>query len=278
MSFKQYLEALHLAPNTVDRYVAWERSFLRYLDGQTIEQIGSKELLLYLKSKQVKRSTAVHLLARLKHYYRYVGLDFPLGKMQLKGYDQSEKAPFLSPQQLEQIVHAYQQNKRLALVSQAVIQLLVYQGINTHELRLLEVQHLDLLKGVISIPADQLASRILPLAACQILSLAQLIQGKEQGDSLLNYQGDSHLQNRHQHWKLQIKKELKKQEFKIPFENLQQLRNSRIALWIKEHGILKAQYLAGHTSIVSTQLYQQLDYEQLRTSFQAAHPFYKNKD
>jgi site-specific recombinase XerC len=181
----------------------------------------------------------------------------------------------LSKDQLEQIGEAYQQNKRLSLVSQVAIQLLIYQGISTHELRLLKVHHLDLSKGVITIPADQLASRELPLVACQMLPLVQLIQGKEKGTSLLNYKGDNHLQNRHTHWKAQIKRELKKQMKSIPFENLQQLRNSRLSLWVREHGLLKTQYLAGHNSIVSTQEYQQPDYEALRNSFKEAHPFYK---
>ena len=163
MSFKKYLEALKFKPKTIGRYLAWERSFLRYLEGQLAAELESKELLLYIQSKEVKRSTLVLLLGRLRRYYAYLGIAFPLENLQLKGYDQSEKTPFLSKDQLEQIGEAYQQNKRLSLISQVAIQLLIYQGVSTHELRLLKGHHLDLSKGVITIPADQLASRELLL-------------------------------------------------------------------------------------------------------------------
>ena len=69
-----------------------------------------------------------------------------------------------------------------------------------------------------------------------------------------------------------MKKELAKQKEKIAYRNFAQIRASRIALWIKQKGILEAQYLAGHHSLASTQKYQVQDLQQLRSALQSIHP------
>jgi len=185
----------------------------------------------------------VLLLGRIQQYYNYLGVENPIQDFRLKGYEQPNKPPILTAAQLKQIALVYHQNKRLGLVSKVALSLLIYQGLSTHELPLLCVEHLDLQQGEITIPSSRLESRTIALEASQILDLMQLTEGKDSEGkdlevSLLDYQGSKHLQNRHSHWKAQIKRELKKNRLPISFINLGQFRNSRIAHWIKDLGIL----------------------------------------
>ena len=279
MSFKNYLQNLEFSPSTISRYLSFEREFSLYFSNanKKLKDLTYNDLLSYVNAKQQskpKRSTLVLLLGRIQQYYNYLGVENPIQDFRLKGYEQPTKPPILTANQLKQIAVVYHQNKRLGLVSKVALSLLIYQGLSTHELPLLCVEHLDLQQGEITIPSSRLESRTIALEASQILDLMQLTEGKDLEVSLLDYQGSKHLQNRHSHWKAQIKRELKKHNLAISFINLQQFRNSRIAHWIKDLGILHAQYLAGHHRLGATQAYQAEDHEALRATFTQLHPFF----
>jgi site-specific recombinase XerC len=57
------------------------------------------------------------------------------------------------------------------------------------------------------------------------------------------------------------------------FVDFQQVRTSLITHWIKTYGLRKAQYMAGHRSIVSTQSYVSNDLENLTCDINKLHPF-----
>lgn len=281
MSFKRYLKKLNLAASTIERYLSFEKEFISFFsiekENKDLKTLTYNNLLSYFNYKEqgkLKRSSLIHLLVRIQHYYNYLEVENPFADFKLKGYEEATKPMVLTNKQLKKLVVIYHQNKRLGLLSKIAISLLIYQGISTHELPLLKVENIDLHRAEITIPNSQLNTRTLALEASQILALMQFTQGKTPTENLLAYKGSSHLQNRHTHWKVQLKKELKKHQLKIPFVNLQQLRASRIAIWIKEKGILAAQYLAGHQHLSSTQHYQSEDYEALRATFEQIHPLF----
>lgn len=70
-------------------------------------------------------------------------------------------------------------------------------------------------------------------------------------------------------------KELKK-EYPI-FKTITQLRESRMAIWVKEHGIRKAQYLSGIKYTSSMLRYKTTDIEQLKKKLAIAHPMERLK-
>lgn len=279
MSFEMYLQHLEFSPSTIKRYLSFEKEFISYfsIENKSTKGLDYNDLLSYVNAKQEskpKRSTMVLLLGRIQQYYNYLGLENPIQDFRLKGYEQPNKPPILTANQLKQIAVVYHQNKRLGLVSKVALSLLIYQGLSTHELPLLCVEHLDLQQGEITIPSSRLETRTIALEASQIFDLMQLTEEKDLQASLLEYQGSKHLQNRHSHWKAQVKRELQKNRLPISFINLGQFRNSRIAHWIKDLGILHAQYLAGHHRLGATQAYQAEDHEALRATFTQLHPFF----
>jgi site-specific recombinase XerD len=279
MSFEKYLKEQGYKVATVQRYLAWLKGFKLYfsIKKKGVKDLVYNDLLAYLNHKEqgnLKRSTLVLLLGRIKKYYQYLKLENPLVDFKLKGYENGYKAVPLSKEQLEQIIQVYRQNKRLNLGSKVALSLLIYQGLSTHELSLLSIHHLDLQRAELNIPSNRLLERTIALEACQILDLLNYAQCKQADNLLFHYTNTSQVQNRHYHWKNQIKVELKKQGLSIPFSNLQQFRNSRIAHWINEEGILKAQYLAGHHRLSSTQQHQSEDHQALRAAFEQVHPLF----
>lgn len=277
MSFKDYLAGLKFSKNTIARYTSWEAEIKGYLSDVESERWSYNDLLSYIDYKSqmaLKRSTMVLILGRIKHYYKYLKEENPLEDFKLKGREKRSKGNLLTSQQLKQIAMAYNENKRLSLLNKIGVNILIYQGLSSHELSLLKLKHIDIKRGEISVPSNRLNERVLALEGSQLLDIITYTKGKEKERSLLEYQGARHLQNRHTHWKEQIKREIKKQQLKIPFKNLQQLRNSRISQWVKDLGILHAQYLAGHHRLGATQTYQRENYEQLRSSFNQLHPLY----
>lgn len=279
MSFENYLKNLKFKPKTIERYLAWEKEFLLFFstESKDINKLNYNDLIKYFNKKEeanLKRSSLLLILGRIQQYYDYLEQENPFADFKLKGCEPSKKLPILSPSQLQQISTCYHQNARLSLESKIIIDLMIYQAVAANELPLLKVEHIDLQRAEIAIPPSRLNTRTIALQASQILNLLNFIQDKKATENLLNYKGSSHLQNRHFHWKEQIKRELKKQKMAIPFCNLHQLRAGRIALWVKDLGILHAQYLAGHQLLSSTQYYQTEDHEQLRATFTQIHPFF----
>jgi len=276
MSFENHLKEQGYSPKTVHRYAAWERSFLTYFAGRNIAALSQYELLDYLRSKPLSRSSKVLLLGRLRRYYTYLGAPYPLAKFKLKGHRASKVLRVLSRAQVRQLVQVYQQNPRLNTASKVGVGLLAHQGLAVEELRHLQVAHIDLSLGSLTTPeASRLAVRTLPLEASQMLGLSQLLKGQPKAAALFQYKNDRHASNKHQHWKVQIGIELARAGLKFPFINLQQLRTSRITAWIQSEGLLSAQYQAGHHDIGSTQLYHPNQDEGLRRSFERYHPFYQ---
>lgn len=277
-SFEKYLKGLKYSPKTIARYLAWEKEFSTCFSKENNHKLlNYNDLLSYFiekESRGLTRSTLVHLLARIKCYYGYLGVENPLEDFKLKGYTTKKRSNYLSTQNLSSIAVSYHKNTRLSNWSKIALGLLVYQGVSTHELPNIRIGDLNLERGELSIKSSSLAARILKLEANQILSLLTFTNGKSLKNKLLPNLCCKDIENRYSHLKEQIKRELRREKQAIPFDNLQQLRRSRIHHWINEQGILAAQYLAGHKSLISTQSYQKEEGEELRAIFKALHPLF----
>ena len=277
MSLEKYLKNEGYSPSTIERHLAFEKELIFYfsIERKKIKDLTSKDLLSFIEEKnnqQLKRNSLQNILSRIQKYYDYLGIENPIEGLQLKGKKAAEKALYLTEKQLDIIYQSYLKNPRLSLVSKVVLGLLIYQGLATFELPLLLIKNLDFKTASIQINPSRLSPRNLGLKATQIYYLQALLEQRKGEKKLLDYKNSRHLQNRHTHWKSQIKRELRKQKTSIAFQNLGQLRASRISIWIQQKGILEAQYLAGHQSLSATQKYQIQDLQQLRSALQSLHP------
>ena len=277
MSFEKYLQGLSFSASTVKRYLSWEREFRGYFEGKEPKSLGYTELLAYFMSKEsrgLSKGSLVHILARIRHYYKYLKTPNPLENFRLKGEKETTKIHYLSSEELDRIAQIYSSNAELEDWKKVALELLIYQGLNTKELSQLRIEALNLQAGIMTIPAQKLASRELKIEACQMFALLHYIQDKAPNSPLFPSLQKTELSNDYYQLKKQIKQELQKAKAKISFKNLAHLRASRIRIWIEQEGILAAKYQAGHKSLISTQAYQKDGGEQLRSIFEQIHPLF----
>ena len=160
----------------------------------------------------------------------------------------------------------------------------IYQAVSIQELAQLELKDLDLEKGTIYLPAGaiQKNSRIVKLEVHQIIALHNYITKYRNKATLPNHKCDTDLlfspQAEKKHRLVsqckRINKMLKIQTAAqgINYQNLPQLRQSRIAIWIKQYGLRQAQYLSGRKRACTVERYKQLDLQNLTQQIEKFHP------
>jgi site-specific recombinase XerD len=173
-------------------------------------------------------------------------------------------------------------NQRNALI----VSILICQGATTREIERIGLNDMDLIKATLKIQAGRHSNeRVLPLRATQIGLLMHYLQTVR--PQLLEYQV-SQCNNDKLFLSLlngsrkktggsldNIFITLARQVKTIDnqFQNFKQVRASVISLWIKTLGLRKAQYMAGHRYISSTESYQTNNLDGLIDDINKLHPF-----
>jgi site-specific recombinase XerD len=166
-----------------------------------------------------------------------------------------------------------------------ITSILFNQGTGTAEIEKIEVNDIDLIKATIKIRGGKrLKERILPLKATQIGLFINYLQNVR--PKLLEYQtkeSDKLFLPLPAISYKKTEKDITRGVF-IPltaqiksidrqFINFTQVRASIITFWIKTLGLRKAQYLAGHSAITTTEKYVSNDLEGLTDDINKLHPF-----
>jgi len=165
-----------------------------------------------------------------------------------------------------------------------VLSILIYQGINTNETGTIELDDLDLIKATIKIQNKKTPKRTLPLKAVQIGLIMYYLQNTR--PQLLEYQTKesnklflllpkSGSKTANNDTLKHLFKPLVKQVKIIDkqFVSFKQIRASVITDWLKTQGLRKAQYLAGHSTITSTENYLPNNIDNLIEDINKLHPF-----
>lgn len=303
--FTAYLQSKDLSQATQKLYNYNLDRFLKWLKTDPIS-CRKKDILNYLDYLQNKlnlqtTSRRTHLLA-LDYYYQFLELPHVTSFIKLRGGKRKRLQNIFSSEELTQLQDDYHQNfivnyqqninhteshSRTILLSRQrnyiMLGFLVYQGLATTELDLLHINSIDFLKATLKIERKG-NQRILPLHASQIGALMHYIQqirpeflnGKEETDKLFLPLSDRIYNGSKANLSVKgvvrnLADELKKLHPK--FTKLSQLRTSVISQWIKTEGLRKAQYLAGHKSINSTEEYLPNNIEELTNDLVKFNPF-----
>ena len=158
----------------------------------------------------------------------------------------------------------------------------IFQGVKREELDLLELQHLDLEEATIYIPSStKTNSRTISLHPIQMPHLMTylyeirpklLVEAQKDTSRLFFSMGKgSSLTNA-----LYIKTKELKHNYPS-FKSLTQIKASRMALWIKAHGVRQAQYLSGIRYASSMLRYKSTDIEKLKQKLAIVHPMERLK-
>lgn len=288
MNFKDYLVKKGLQPTTITRYSNYlEKIYFPYFEKKklAVEKVKYTDLLPFVSELQEKNFSVNymnHILSTVRHYYNYLKTTQkvtknPAAELFIKGSVRRIPHDLFSTEKLEEIYTGFNQTGIVGKRNKILLGLIIYQGLNTTELNLLEPIHLRLREGKIDVPGtNQKNRRTLKLEAHQMIDLQEYVTStrdlilaitEKETSRLFTSMGSSYnLANT----LYKITKTLKKQH--TDFKNLQQLRQSRITLWTKQHDIRQAQYLAGHKYVSSTERYEKTNLEDLQKELNKHHP------
>jgi hypothetical protein len=152
----------------------------------------------------------------------------------------------------------------------------IYQALDERDILRIELEHLQLVKGEIKIPAGQKRkeARTLKLEAHQILQLHNYIENHRDKttEKLISPQAEK-FDNLHDQI-TNLNRQIRKlgETLQMDIKRLSQLKQSRITLWIKQHGLRKTQYLAGFKRVENVERYRQQDNEDLQEAIKNYHP------
>jgi site-specific recombinase XerD len=298
--FKQYLIAKGYSQQTTHGILKDTTKFITWLHSQNLEEqtLNYNDITAYVKYNQqrgIKPITVQHLLINTKHYLNYLVeaneiTHNPALALKLRNTKTKTVYNIINYDDLEHIYNSYQTESKKHLIAppqihsqlarkrnKVLLSLIIYQGITAEDINNIELQHLELREGKITIPSTRRSNeRSLKLESHQIFNLYDYINetrkailqltAKQSNKLLLSVGSGSSLQNALQ----QLLNELKTKHPQV--QNLDQLRASVIIHWLKNHNKRKVQYMAGHKYISSTERYEASNIDELKEDVEKYYP------
>lgn len=288
MEYKEYLEQKDFSQSSIKSYKIVANRFNKWLKNQGLitSQITYNDITAYinhLQSKNNKQRTIQLEIGALKHYLNYQKLignltHIPINNIKIQGVKRQSIYNIFTPEELDYIYKSYPNidaNKKGDEMTpkqkrdRIIIGLLVYQGLSTTDLSNIKLEHIQLYKGTIDVPATKrINSRTLKLEPHQAIEIQNFIlEEREQllqkfdkrTDHLIFNLGIS---NAITNVLYNLMKNLKQQHPEI--QSAKQIRASVITNWLKIHNLRKTQYMAGHRFVSSTENYRIHDIETLK--------------
>jgi len=287
MTFEQFLQQKNFIPHTIARHHREAKRYERWLaqTNKTPESAEKKDLLDYLQyikqSRKICNATQSRLLRNIKNYYAYLAKEYSINDIthfiKIRGAERKHLPPLFTPDELDLLCDAYYyyiqqykpnrrelyhypQHQKLLHGRYIALTLIAYQAMQVQEIQALKKNDFDLHKGTVTVFENRRgAERKLPLHPSQIGIIIQHFADEET---------TSILPNRNHFERLSVS--LKKLHPK--YRDFRQIRASKITHWLKLHGLRKAQYLAGHRNISSTEKYLAGDFETLQNDMDNFHP------
>ena len=286
-SFSMYLYNKGHSSKTLEINLRHVHEFIKWLATQNIEveTVGYSDVTGYIqhcKARKNKAATIQKYLISIKHYYTHLQAeelvaDNPASNIEIKGVQRNHLYEILSYEALENLYKNYPETTLAQKRNRIIVGLLVYQGIRSEDLTTLTIQDVKVREGQLHLQGGRRYNeRILTLESHQIIELQEYLldtrkqllalTGKITHQLFISYGTSTRIQNLVQ----QLLKQLKKQHPRL--KNHDQIRASVITGWIKNMNLRKAQYLAGHRYISSTEAYKVNDIEGLQEEINNYHP------
>lgn len=268
--------------NLLKNYVHWLET--KYI---TIAETEYSHLMDFVGELQKQEKSVFHInrtLQVISHYYEYNELPNIAQTTRIKGVPRGLPQDLLEEKTLDRIYEMFEaapgKKRHYAHSDKLILGLIIYQALDMQEFLNIELQDLQLEKGKIYVrEGRQKRSRIIALRGVQVLKLHTFVEQirpgllKNESDKLFAPQADEY---NLLHWQFkQLSKKVKAQALEkldIKIHKISQLRHSRIAIWTKEEGLRKAQYLAGFRRVSSAERYQQAHLEDLKAQIRLHHP------
>ena len=299
--FANYLLLKGFSTSTTSRYIKDAENFVEWIKKENVETETASyaDVLHYIQHKRAtvkQRTISIHVNS-IKHFYNYLNTtgqvaDNPTTQIEIKGIKRKILYHTLNKQELESLYNNFglpkteapNKNQNLSKTAvlatkrnKVILGLMIYQGLNSNEIRTLTVADLKLREGKIYVAGARRSNeRELNLEAHQVLEIMEytlqtrnelLQQTKKESDKLFISIGSGEGFNNLMQ-KLLIK--IKKTNSKIT--SVKQIRTSVITQWLKLYNLRQVQYMAGHRYVSSTESYLVNDLEDLQDDITKFHP------
>lgn len=279
--FTKYLLQKDYSNTTIKSFLADVERFKIWLDKENveIENVSYNDMTSFLQSfGNIAQHTKGCYLRGVKQYFNFLiqqdeRADNPAEFIQLKGLKRKTLYDILNRQELDNLYHHYKmpdeqskdknQNWFKAKVlaqkrNKVVVGLMLYQALDTRDLKLLTVKDVKLREGKLFIPGTRKSEeRELKLEALQIIDVMEyllttrkeLLQltNKETEQLFISIGSSERVAN--------IMSYLLKQLHQInkKVTSAKQLKASVIVHWLKLYNLRQVQYMAGHRYVSSTE-------------------------
>ncbi|MCF6168813.1 tyrosine-type recombinase/integrase [Lutibacter sp.] len=301
MIYQDYLEQNNYSKTTIEHYIKRIKEFTTWSKkyGIKANEIDYKTCLKYIKylqqparrgGKRIQVQTINNNIVTLRNYFNYLietdkRAENPIEEVSVKGTVKRVFHNLLDADELEDLYYSYEtdtfnkytnfKTKLTAKRNKIITGLLVYQGLNTTNLKSLLLEHLELYKGKIYVPSTRRNnSRTMELKSWQVLDLLEYVNEIRPKIEKYNNIYNEQLFVPQTHFndlvRIGIFRNLKKINHKVV--NVNHLRASVIVNWLGQFNIRKVQYLAGHKYISSTEKYRQNNLESLHEAVNEFHP------
>jgi len=299
--FVQYLLRRGYSNTTAEGFYKDAKRFLAWCERENMEadNVNYNDITAYLQSLgNIAQHTKGCYVSGVKQYFNYLiqegkAAENPAAFIQLKGRKRRTLHDILNRQELDSLYYRYtlpdeandkDKNKnwfRAKTVAQkrnkVILGLLLFQSLDTKDLKLLTVNDVKLREGKIYIPGTRRSNeRELKLEALQIMDLmeyilktrAELLQltGRETQQLFVSV-GTSERVN-------SIMKYLVRQLHQInpKVTSVKQLRASVIVHWLKLYNLREVQYMAGHRYVSSTEQFLVNEMDEMIEDIEKYHP------
>jgi site-specific recombinase XerD len=283
-TFKDYLLENRKSYNTARGYNNIALSFELWAQSEGIEDLKNVSykaflsFIDYCRTLENSPHTIRQKVLALKHYFKYLKGNNPAEEISLRASVRKLPVKALTREKLDAIYQSYDPPGATGRRNKLMLSLVIYQGVTSGELMKIESKDVKLEKGTIYIPTHYRAnSRTLELKAFQLLEMQNYLLKsrpqiiKEAGlakDQLFPTTGTSKVLNN------TISLIIRTVRKTTPeLTSLMQIRTSVIQHWVKQFGLRKAQYMAGHKYVSSTERYKQDHLEDLTNELDRFHPF-----
>ena len=300
--FIKYMEGKNHSKRTQAGYIIYVEKFLQWYKLDPIN-CTKKDILDYLahlkKHTRQQNSSRRSSITALNHYFTaLLQADLisknPVYFIKMRGANKKKLYKIYTPEELTQLADnfytvfisgfddsymKYPTKKQRSFLSRhrdyVMLTFLLFQGLPTTELPQIKVNDINISKARLT-----LNNRTLPIQAAQMGTLIYYINSiRPQFLEFCRIETDKlffslSAEQYDKTFSAPLRKLTKKvKSIDSNFINFAQTRASVITHWIQSEGLRKAQYLAGHRSINSTENYLPNDVNNLITDIQRFNPF-----
>jgi integrase/recombinase XerD len=304
-SFGNHLKELGYGKDSIRQKTNYLGCFLNWLENERLkpENVRFADLLNFIDNcfQQFDSKKLINTKLRsIRNYYEYLKkenpeITNPAANLHLKGEPRKIISGTIDFKELETLYQSIKAETLREKRNKTILGLLIYQAITTEELKQLEPAHLKLKEGEIVIPGNRRRnSRILELKAFQILELhdylneirprilelvgkstpcrkpSKIEYEKINNQLFISLNGSENIKNSLLHLFKDV------QKLNPAIVNVQQIRQSTITYWLKNHNLRQVQYMAGHKYVSSTERYQMDNLESLKDKVEKYHPLNKS--